>query len=86
MTTTVKIHVGGNYVTEVKINGTDGGKVGPNAEKSFSLPHNSGGASTFELTERTATGEEIEIAEGLALLAKQRAADEAKAAAKADKT
>lgn len=80
MTTTIKIHVGGNFVTEVKINGADGGTVGPNGEKSFTLPHNSGGASTFELIERTATGEEIEVAEGLALLAKQRAADAAKAA------
>lgn len=75
MTTTVKVHVGGNYVTSVKVNGAEAGTVGPGAEKSFSLPHNSGGSSTFELIERPATGEEIEIAEGLALLAKKRAAE-----------
>lgn len=80
MTTTVKIHVNGNYVSSVKVNGNDLGTVGPNAEKSFSLPHNDGGASTFELHERPATGEEIRIAEGLALLDKRDAAEAAKAA------
>lgn len=64
MTTTVKINTNGNYVSSIKINGTDAGTVGPgsNVEKSFNLPHNDGAPSVFEVSERAATTDEIENA------------------------
>lgn len=64
MTTTIKVNTNGNYVSTIKINGTEAGTVGPGTmvEKSFSLPHNNGGPSVFEVYERPATADEIEAA------------------------
>jgi hypothetical protein len=51
MTTTVKIHVNGNYRATVKQGSRPGQEVqiGPNEEKSFGLPHPA--TDTFEITE-----------------------------------
>ncbi len=50
MTTTVKVHVGGNYEATVKQDDREPVKVGPNQELSFYLPHPAKG--TFEIEER----------------------------------
>ncbi len=62
MTTTVKVIWNGNYVAEVAQDDREIVKVGPgsNVEKSFTYPHP--GPSTFVVTERPATAEEIEAA------------------------
>lgn len=64
MTTTIKINTNGNYVSTVKSNGVEAGSIGPGSmvEKAFSLPHNNGGSSVFEVFERPATPDEVEAA------------------------
>lgn len=64
MTTTIKVNTNGSYVSTIKINGKEAGTVGPgsNVEKAFSLPHNDGAPSLFEVHERQATPEEVEAA------------------------
>lgn len=49
MTTTVKVHVNGNYRATVKQTDRDPVLVGPNEEKSFSLPHPA--KTTFDIEE-----------------------------------
>ena len=60
MTLSVKVHVGGNYVAEVKVNDQPVVNVGPNAEKPLYIPHNQ--KSVIEIEERQATQEEIDAA------------------------
>jgi hypothetical protein len=62
MTTTVKVNCNGNYVAEVRQDDREVVNVGPGSmvEKSFYFPHP--GPSSFVITERPATPEEIEAA------------------------
>jgi hypothetical protein len=60
MTLSVRVHVGGNYVAEVKVNDGPMVNVGPNAEKFVHVPH--GRKSIIEIDERQATQEEINAA------------------------
>lgn len=49
MTTTVKVHVNGNYRATVKQNDREPVLVGPGEEKHFNLPHPA--TATFEVSE-----------------------------------
>lgn len=60
MTLSVNVHVGGNYVAEVKVNDQPVVNVGPNATKPLFIPHNQ--KSVIEIEERQATQEEIDAA------------------------
>lgn len=62
MTTSVKVVCNGDYVAEVVQDGKPAVNVGPGSmvEKSFGYPHP--GPSTFVITERPATAEEVEAA------------------------
>lgn len=64
MTTTIRVTTNGNYVSTVKINGDEAGSVGPGSMvfKDFNLPHNDGGPSMFEVSERQATADEVDKA------------------------
>lgn len=50
MTTTVKIHVGGNYEARAIVDGGEPVVVGPGEEKTLSIPHPVD--STIRVTER----------------------------------
>ena len=63
MTTNVKVICNGDYVASVKVNGVDAGTVGPGSmvEKTFQFNHGDP-STTYEVSERPATPEEIEAA------------------------
>lgn len=55
MTTTVTVRVGGQYRATVTQDGNEPVVVGPDSERSFSLPHPATG--TFEITEEPVEAE-----------------------------
>lgn len=63
MTTTVKVTTNGDYIATVKVNGKEAGTVGPGnmVEKAFPFYHGSE-PTTYEVSERPATPEEVEAA------------------------